>query len=146
MMSTENMLSLSTAAIDHDRPKYYLSADDAVGAYLKLRALVEACPALDYEKLGDLVQSQAAPENPHIDKLSEIWFLERVFDRARGIASDVQWHHWTRVRVYGEILRGFRGASKTTVLRNVHRVDGLIEEELAFHRRIVRSQVRGAVV
>lgn len=145
-MMHENLLALSTAAFHEAGPRRYLSADHAVGEYLKLRSLVEACPALDYERIGMMVQSQAAPENPHIDKMSEIWFLEKVFERARGLSTDLHWAHWVRVRVMGDPLRNFRGVSKNTVKRNLVKVDGLIEEQLAYHRRMVRSQVRGALV
>ncbi len=141
----ENLLALSTAAMSEPRPRKYLSAEHAVGEYVRLKTLIEACPALDYERIGMMVQSQAAPENPHLDKLSEIWFLEDVFTEAHELAGETRWKHWVKVRVYGEILRGFRGVSKTTVKRNVKRVDGLVEEELALHNRIVQSQVRGAV-
>lgn len=146
MMSTENLLSLSTASMGRDdRPRRYLSADDAVGSYLKLRALVEACPALDYTRLGDLVQSEPSCENPHLERLSEIWFLEAVFTKARTLAGEKRWEHWVRVRVHGEILRAFKGVSKSTIQRHVVQVDGYVEEELAGSYRMVRSQVRGAV-
>lgn len=144
-MNYDNLLSLSTAAMVDTRPHRYLSAAHAVESFLELLALQDGCIALDYEKIGDAVQSQAAPENPHLEKLSEKWFLEGVIRRTLDFAGERRAEHWVRVRVRNEALRAFSGVSKSTIHRHVVEVDAFLEGLLYDSGRMVRSQVRGAV-
>ena len=139
---TSNSVALSTAVYDEAPRRYYLSADDAVGCYLQLWASSD-CQGMDPERLMLSSQIQCTPNfDHHIETMAERHFLEDIFTTARSRCS-AEWDHWVKVRVYREILRGFRGVSKNTVRRNVARVDALIEEQLAKHRRLIRSQVRG---
>jgi len=94
----------------------YPSADNAWRWYEKTRVKIERSPGLDYEQRGQKVDSQPAPENPNLEKLSDIWLLEEVFTEAVELLAmavaghlddwDCDTHEWKWKE--GEIWRTWR--------------------------------------
>jgi len=82
----------------------YVSAEDAVDQYLRLRSEMQGMPAIDYER-AIAVDSSPTPQNPASLKAHEAFFLERIFHRVRGEVGRHRWRVWGLVRVHRYTLR-----------------------------------------
>lgn len=124
------------------RSRRYVSASDAVDAYLEMRHRLEGCIGLDPERLGCVVQISHRPQNPHLDRIDDIWELDRAFRAAQGLVRVREWRVWGEVRFMGAAYRAVDGESKSTVARIVERVDGVVESALVEQGLLVRGAVR----
>lgn len=135
----ENSPSLSTFQTTYSR-RQYLSADDAVGEYLRAMTLIDGAPAIDYAK--PLVQSTASPENPALNAIDDVLDLRRVFALSRLRVKHEQWVVWCERRVNQTAFRGMPGVAASTARRWVEYVDAKVEQELADMGLLVRSTLR----
>lgn len=124
------------------RSRRYVSASDAVDAYLEMRHRLEGCIGLDPERLGCVVQISHRPQNPHLDRIDDIWELDRVWRIASERVRAREWRVWSQVRVEGAAYRAVEGESKTTVGRIIERVDGVVESVLYEQGLLIRAAVR----
>jgi hypothetical protein len=131
---------LATHQIDY-RPRRYLSADDAAGVYVRARALMEGCPAIDYAR--PLVQSAPSKTNPHLDAADDVILLERVFLAAfahRDVSRD-RARVWVAVRLLCHPMKGL-GVPRSTVRDWLRIVDGAVESEMYERGMMIRGSVR----
>ncbi|RAL23058.1 hypothetical protein DL240_09230 [Lujinxingia litoralis] len=140
-MYIDNSLTLSTDALRIERLPRYVSAEHAVEHYLRIALQCAGCSALDYRSVGLFIQYTPPPEPGHIRDLSTKWELEAAFTTARDRASEDDWDVWCQVRIHHRAYREISGRSKTTVGRQVARVDGVVEEALAERQLLARQPV-----
>jgi hypothetical protein len=96
----ENDVRYSTDAAHDWRPggRRYLSAEDAVDQYLRLRSEMSGQPAIDYER-AMCVDTSPSPENPASLQAHEAFFLKQMFRRARQKVEDFEWRVWGVIRI-----------------------------------------------
>lgn len=135
----ENSSSLSTLQSSYMRRRY-LSADDAVGEYLRAVALIDGSAAIDYEK--PMVQSTPSAENPALDAIDDVMELRRVFVVSSARVQPEHWVVWCERRIRQRPFRSMPGVSARTARRWVEFVDAKVEQELADRGLMVRSTMR----
>lgn len=140
MTMHEDMVELSTAGEYVGGVLRYASAAHAVEMYLILRGRAESVAAIDYERIGDRVQTQASGESPNIMRLLGAVALEKAFESARVQMTPKRWHAWCRARAHHTPLCRIKGVSESTAHRALREGDALVEEALAAARLLVRSR------
>lgn len=120
----ENDFRYSTDAAHDWRPggRRYVSAEDAVDQYLRLRAEMRGAPAIDYER-AMCVDTSPSPENPASLQAHEVFFLEQVFARTRRKVPRYKWRVWGAVRVQRASLAEAARAEQVqrrTELKRIH--------------------------
>lgn len=135
----ENSPALSTFQITYSRRRY-VSADDAVGEYVRALTLIDGAPAIDYAK--PLVQSAASPENPALNAIDDVLDLQQVFALTRARVKAEHWVVWCERRVNQRPFGEMHGVASRTARRWVEYVDAKVEQELAERGLLVRSVMR----
>lgn len=142
MTTHENLLSLSTATLDDDRPRRYVSAEHALGCYFRAVSKIVGAPGLDPESLGAQVQTQPSSENPHIERIDDVRKLATCFEYAKRRAGPKVWGAWRAHRVDRVSLAKIRGTSKSSAHRHVHAVDSFIESWLSERGLLINNKVK----
>lgn len=134
----ENSLLLSTHQ-SYTGLRRYMSADDAVGEYLRAMSAIDGCAAIDYAK--PLVQTAPSPENPNLNAIDDIIELRRVFVLTAARVQRDHWIVWCERRINLTPFNAMPGVHSRTARRWVEFVDAKIEGELA-ERGLMIAEVK----